>query len=95
MSVRKTRDIRNALLRKGFQLDKTHHEMYWLYHGAKKTSVHTYLSHSISEYGRELLGNVRQQMKLTARVEFDRFMDCPMDGTEYRELLIQRGHIGN
>ena len=94
MSTRRKADMQTTLQRKGFRKDNTHHEMYWLFNGTRKTAIRTRLSHGISEYGQSLLGKMQKQLKLTRR-EFNRFMDCPMDGTEYRKLLIERGHIGS
>lgn len=67
--------------------------MFWFYVGSKKSSVHTRISHGTKEYGPGLLSQVRQQMRLETASEFDRFMDCPMDEAEYRDLLIARGHV--
>lgn len=84
--------MRQSLLHKGFRAVAAHHEMYWLYAGDKKTSIRTRLSHGEKEYGQKLLAAMRKQLKLT-KVDFDRFMDCPMTGEQYLELLITQGHV--
>ena len=94
MSPRRTRDLAAALLRKGFGRDNTHHEMYWLYVGGKRTSVRTRISHGAREYGDSLLGQMARQLGLT-RSEYDDLIECPMGGTEYVRLLTERGRIGH
>lgn len=84
--------MRPALLHKGFRAVAAHHEMYWLYADDKKTSVRTRLSHGEKEYGQKLLAAMRKQLKLS-KAGFDRFMDCPMTGEHYLELLTAQGHV--
>lgn len=92
MSTRKTKDIRKSLLVKGFKETNTHHEMYWLYIGSRKTSVRTRISHSESEYGDKLLGQMAKQVGLS-KAEFDDLIECPLSYDEYVQLLIARGII--
>jgi hypothetical protein len=89
---RKAAEIQAALTLKGFRLDNTHHHFYWFFHGNRKTSIRTFVSHGIKEYGSSLLTNVRKQMKLAGN-QLDEFIDCDMSGEAYRELLIANGHI--
>jgi hypothetical protein len=92
MSSWKTRDIRKGLLAKGFNQTKTHHEMYWLYIGDRKTSIRTRISHSESEYGDRLLNQMAKQVGLD-RTEFDDLIQCPLSKEQYIELLRSRGII--
>jgi hypothetical protein len=92
LSPRKTRDIENALLDKGFRVDDTHHSVFWLYIHGKKTSIHTRISHGKEEYGDRLLGKMAVQLKLR-RKQLDSLIDCPLDGEGYVELLVDAGHI--
>lgn len=92
MSTRKVREIRQSLLAKGFHQQQSHHEMYWFEVDGKRTSVRTRLSHGAKEYDDRLLALMSRQLHLT-RKEFERLVDCPMTGEEYRGLLIQRGAI--
>lgn len=92
MKPRKATEIQAALTLKGFRLDNTHHHYYWFFHGNRKTSIRTFVSHGIKEYGNDLLTKVRKQMKLAGK-ELDQFVDCDMSGEEYEKLLIANGHI--
>jgi hypothetical protein len=92
MSTWKTKDIRKSLLVKGFQETNTHHEMYWLYVGTRKTSVRTRISHSESEYGDRLLNQMAKQVGLN-RAEFDELIECPLSRDEYVQLLKTRGIV--
>ena len=87
MAVLKTRVIRKALEAKGFQKDDTHHEMYWLVVGGKKTSIRTRISHGASEYDDYLIGQVCRQMKLTKQ-QFLRFVDCVLKHSQYVKDLV-------
>lgn len=92
MSSRKTKDIRKSLLVKGFQETNTHHEMYWLYIGSRKTSVRTRISHSESEYNDRLLSQMAKQVGLS-KAEFDDLIECPLSRDEYVQLLQTRGTV--
>jgi hypothetical protein len=91
-STRKTADMREVLLNKGFRKDNSHHEMFWLYAADKKTSVRTRLSHGLKEYGAPLLAKMSRQLRLS-RADFERFMDCPLTGHAYLELLVAAGEV--
>ncbi len=66
--------------------------MYWFYAHGKKTTIRTRFSQGMKKYEGDLLRFVRQQIYLTPD-EFDRFMDCPMQGADYLNLMIHRGHV--
>jgi len=89
---RKTRTIRAAFLSKGFIADETHHEMFWLVVGGKKTSVRTRISHGAKECGDQLLTLMARQVGLN-KSELYRLVDCPMDGEELKALLVERGKV--
>ena len=92
MATFPVKQLRSALLAKGFEQDKTHHAMFWLVAGGKKRPIRTRLSHGVREYGDALLGLVARQMRLR-RPELDDFIRCPMDGAGYFKLLIERGEL--
>ncbi len=92
MSVRKTRELRRALTAKGFRQDNTHHEMYWLYLGSRKTSIRTRISHGSKDYGDNLLGQMARQLGL-ARADFDDLIDCPLSGAGSATMLQECGAI--
>ena len=91
--TRKSKQIEEALKKKGFKKDNTHHKVYFFYVKDKKTGIRTFVSHGIKEYSGNLLSKVRNQMKLSTNRDFDDFMDCSMTETQYRDKLINGGHI--
>ena len=94
MSSRKTRDLRKALTAKGFEAVHTHHDMFWLCVGGKRSSVRTRISHGASEYGENLLGQMARQLGLS-RTEFDDFIECPLSEEQYVDLLAERGRLSS
>jgi hypothetical protein len=84
--------MRTAFLSKGFIPDETHHEMFWLVIGGKKTSIRTRISHGATEYGDQLLTLMSRQIGLS-KTELYRLVDCPMDGEKLRTLLVERGKV--
>ena len=92
MSTYKIREIKQALLSKGFQESNTHHHVYHLWVGNKKTGVRTYLSFGAKEYNDSLLGFVAKQLRLR-RSELDDLIDCPISGEQYVNLLVERGDV--
>ena len=84
------RTMRAAFLSKGFIADETHHEMFWLVVGGKKTSIRTRISHGATEYGDQLLTLMSRQIGLS-KSELYRLVDCPMDGEKLKALLVERG----
>jgi hypothetical protein len=92
LSTRKTGDISRALSTKGFECDKSHHEMYWLHVEGRRSSVRTRISHGAREYGDNLLGQMARQLGLS-RSEFDDLVDCPLSEEDYVTRLVDRGRI--
>lgn len=91
MASRKTREIENALLSKGFIRSDSNHRFFHLYVDGKRTPIRTYLSHGVSEYGDDLLSKVRQQMKLRSKKELLEFIDCPVTHEDYVEIVREAG----
>lgn len=90
MKTRTTREMKRALLAKGFQQRNSHHEQFILHINGRKTRIKTFLSHGAKEYGKELMNKVRDQMNLTGK-ETDDFFDCTMTGADYARLMQERG----
>jgi len=82
--------IHNSLMKKGFRVDQTHHEMFWLYIGGKKTSIRTRISHGAKDYGDSLLSCMAKQLHLI-RSELDDLISCPLSADDYQALLRSRG----
>ena len=90
MSSFKSREIRSALLRKGFSAHHTDHERFRFQADGLNVPIKPFLSHGGMEYGDRLLGLLARQMKLS-KAELMRFIDCRMDGAEYLEILQRKG----
>ena len=95
MKVRKVKNLEKTLKKKGFVLDPQidHHRFYYLYIEGKKYPIYTYLSHSIIEYGKELMGEIKKQLKFDSSSNLDRFFDSPMSKEKYIEMLRNQNHI--
>ena len=93
MSTIKTKDIRAALLKKGFKQDNTHHQYFWLYVGERQTDVHTRLSHGSSEYGEDLLAKVRKQLGGITKRQLLDLVGCPLKHEAYVAYLVEIGRI--
>lgn len=93
MATRKAASIEFALKSKGFRQDNTHHRMYWFYYDNKKTSIRTRLSHSVKEYGENLLKQIQKQMKFNTQRKLLDFIDCPLDEEGYVDMLRDEGEI--
>jgi hypothetical protein len=92
VSAIKTKDIRSALLKKGFRSDNRHHEYLWLYVGERQTGVMTRLSHGRSEYGEDLLAKVKKQLGVSKEQLFA-LVGCPLNYETYVAHLVETGRI--
>lgn len=92
MTTVKTKKLRGALLRKGFDEVNSHHHMFFFMVGGKKTSVRTRLSHSGTEYGDNLLSQVAKQMRLK-KAELLDFIECTFTHEKYLEHLLSNEHV--
>ncbi len=92
MKPRKIKNLDSQLKRKGFISEKRDHTFYFLHYKNQKTSVYTKLSHSISEYGNNLLSQMARQLSLT-NSEFEDFLECPMTYDNLIERLKERNRI--
>ncbi len=95
MKPRKSKEIKKVLLDKGFIInpDKTHHAFFYLYVNGKKHNIYTYFSHNMGEYGHNLMGQIKKQLKFTDTSQAEDFFDCPMSGKDYIEMLKNNGSI--
>ena len=95
MKARKTKDLKKALTKKGFELfpEKKHHQFYFLVVNGKKQTVKTYFSHGKKEYAASLMGSIKKQLRFPDAESAERFFDCPMSGEEYVEMLREVGEI--
>jgi len=95
MKVRKVKYLEKILKKKGFVLDPEieHHRFYYLHIEGKKYPIYTYLSHSVDEYGKDLMGDIKKQLKFDSSAKLDKFFDCPMTKEMYIELLRDQNKI--
>ncbi|MDP3149776.1 MAG: hypothetical protein Q8N83_11670 [Ignavibacteria bacterium] len=86
--AQKDRDeIRKALLQKGFfQKDNDHEFFYYKIN----QSIFTKLSRGshYKTYSADLMGKIKRQLKLKTMDQLLRFIDCPLTGEEYFNLLV-------
>ncbi|MCB1222097.1 MAG: hypothetical protein H7A35_00475 [Planctomycetales bacterium] len=87
-----TRNIKRALLKKGFHLRNSHHLEFRLFLNGNPQNIHTFISHGLQEYGDSLLAAMSRQLHLS-KAELLEFIDCTMSGEAYLALLRERAHI--
>ncbi len=90
----KSKEISKALLKKGFAEKPGDHLYYILYIDGKKTIIKTKVSHSVDEYGIELLKKIWHQLKLSKK-GLQALLDCPMSYEDYIANLEDNGHFGD
>ncbi len=95
MKPRKTKDIQKVLLKKGFKLNpkKDHHQFYYLTVDDIKHPVYTYLSLGKKEYNKNLMGEIKKQLKFNSTEKAEDFFDCPMSAEQYVDMLIEQTDI--
>lgn len=95
MKSRKAKDLKKTLLKKGFEINpkQQHHESYYLVIDGKKSHIHTYFSHSLSDYGSSLMGKMKNQLKFMESNLAEKFFDCPMSKEEYISMLKENQEI--
>lgn len=95
MKVRKVKDLVKTLKKKGFEIypEKDHHKFYYLIVDGKKSSIYTYVSHGYSEYGKNLMLQIKKQLKFQDTKVAEDFFDCPLTMEKYIEILKEQGDI--
>jgi len=83
-----------AFEKKGLRPRENDHTYYYLYVSDKKTPIRTKLSRGSKYrvYGPGLLKQVAWELKLTLP-ELARFVDCPLEYSDYVRLMRDRGHL--
>lgn len=87
------RKAMKSLSKKGFRkVENSHHIYFHHEHKGKETGAYTYFSHSKKEkeLGKSLLLLIRKQLKLDKNSEAIDLLNCPMDGAQYNEILINK-----
>jgi predicted RNA binding protein YcfA (HicA-like mRNA interferase family) len=95
MKPRKTKDLYNTLLKKGFSSnpEKDHHKYLVLVIDGKKQNINTFFSHGTPEYGSNLMSKIKRQLKFEDTKLAEDFFDCPMSKEDYIKMLKKNGHI--
>ena len=93
MVARSTRQIRKALLKKGFVEQQSHHLQFHFVQNGRVTEIYTFLSHGSKDYGDILLAKMSHQLHLSKQ-ELLQFIDCQLSGEGYIALMRERGRIG-
>lgn len=89
----KVRIIREALKKKGFVEDTSgHHVYFWFYFQDRMSAIRTWVSHGETEIDNWLIGKMAKQLHLS-KSDFLRLVSCDMDGDEYRDLMLEEGHL--
>jgi hypothetical protein len=92
MGPRSVRDIRGALLKKGFVQVKgrQRHQTFQLCVNIEGVDIRTHYSHSASECGDGILNLMARQLHLT-RQQMNDLIDCRMGRDEYVDVLSDKG----
>jgi len=93
MAVYHTSTFIQAIEKKGFVRDKTHHDMFWYHFDGKKTSVRTRTSQGEKEFNDGLLSQRRKQIGLSNKKQMLDLMNCPLKADELKQILIENGRI--
>ena len=89
MGTRKSREIKEGLIKKGFLPEQRDHTYLFLHVEGRKSSVRTKVSHGSKEYGSNLLSMVARQLHLTS-AQLDDLLDCPMSYDDYLDMLQKK-----
>ena len=88
MKSKKARDVRQALLRKGFREDEERdHCYYFLYVDGRKSAIYAKVSHNEAEIGAGFLSAMARQLRITT-AQFELFIDCKLTEAEHIRLLL-------
>ncbi len=86
MTPRKTKDLKAALISKGFVQEERDHSYFFLHVEGRKSSIRTKISHGSKEYGDNLLSLVARQLCLS-KIELNDLLDCPLRHEDYVMIL--------
>ena len=95
MKNRKVKDIIRTLNKKSFKLttEKEHHKYYYLFVEGKKYPIYTYISLGKKEYDKNLMGEIKKQLKFQDAKKAEDFFDCTLSGPEYINMLKEINEI--
>lgn len=87
MTVIKTRELKSALLKKGFKLNEGSHHFYQLFDDqGRATNIFTKISHSHNEIGDPLINSVKKDMHLE-KEQLIKYSNCTLSKKKYYTIL--------
>ena len=94
MASFKTSLVASRLKSKGFTEERKgrDHIYFFFFYKGKKTGIYTKISHSMKEIGDSLIGDMKNQMKLSTK-QFNEFVECTLGKEEYTKILLDNGYI--
>lgn len=87
------REIEQGLLAKGFRYQDNDHRYLRFYVVGKATTIRTMLSHGSGDYGRDLMGVVKRQLRLRTPLDLVDLVRCRMSQAAYEAQLREQGII--
>ena len=84
----KTKDIDQALIKKGFAKREGDHHFYEFIYKSQKTALRTKMSHSHKEISDQLVAHMSRQLKLVKK-DFLSLIACPLSKEDYIQLMRQ------
>lgn len=97
MKVKRS-DIYKNLPKKGFVKNPSGDHIYFHHKiNDRSTGIYTKISHTkkLQDYSKGLLTAIRKQLKLNTNSQVVDLAECPLDGDEYNQILIENGSIPN
>lgn len=90
MTSFKSKDIKAALVKKGFhETQDSHHFLYVYYLDGRKTAIRTFVSHGSKDYSNALLGKMKNQLGLTKEQLHD-LVKCPLTKEALYEIYHEK-----
>lgn len=83
------KDVKNALAKKGFEVENGDHIYLRLHVDGKKTAICTRVSHGRKDYSGLLWQALRKQLHLNDH-QLRQLIDCPLTHGKYVEILTER-----
>jgi hypothetical protein len=95
MAVISKSKIERSLSDKGFKKEGNDrkHDYWYLYFQNKKTGIRTTMSRSskYKEYDEGALSLKQKDLKLDTKKQTVAFLNCPMNGQDYLQFLLNKG----
>jgi hypothetical protein len=85
--------IESNLPTKGFVREDSKHRYFYHEYQGKRTGAYTYTSHGsgYKTYGINLIKMMKTQLRLNNNKEVFNLCECPIDGDDYNQILIDKG----